>query len=60
MYNLLMRTTQDNKAILKKKVEEYSVKILNAEPEQKMDVMLELNFTKSLVVAAKEQEKSVG
>ena len=60
MHKLLLKTAKGDYSILKKKLEEYCVKIMNSEPAQKMDIMLELNFTKSLVAAVKEKEQAGG
>ena len=62
MHKLLLKTAKGSNVLMKNKLEEYCLKIMSTEPVQnfKMDVMLELNFTKSLVAAAKEQERAGG
>ena len=57
MYNLLLNTTKNNKASMKTKVEGYSEKIAKVEEQHSMEVMLELNFTKSLLTVAGEAKK---
>ena len=58
MYTLLLRTTKNNRVNLKNKVEDYAEKISAAEGGQdNMDVMLELNFKKSLLADSKEKSK---